>query len=64
MPKESIRGEWYVFSSYKQRNKVYFLYLKCKLQQDSYVWLIFLLKWEETVETTYLERSKQQTSYP
>ena len=30
--KQGIKGKCYAFSGYKQRNKVYFIYLKCKLQ--------------------------------
>ena len=37
-----------------------FVYLESKLPQDSYFWRIFLLKWEETVETIYLKRSKHK----
>ena len=31
-----MKAECYIFSSYKQRNKVWLVYLKCKLQQDTY----------------------------
>ena len=30
---------------------------------DKYGWRIFKLKWEKTVDRTYLETSKQQTRY-
>ena len=59
--KDSVKAKWYVFSGYKQRNKVSLVYLDCKLEQVSYGWCIFKLKCQETEEGTYLETSKQQT---
>ena len=38
MPKESMKGKYCVLSSYKQRNKVGFVYLECIVQQDSDRW--------------------------
>ena len=29
-----MKGKCYVFSGYKQRNKVHLVYLECRLQQD------------------------------
>ena len=40
---------------------MFLVYLECKLQQDTYGSCIFKLKWEKTVERTYLWKSKQQT---
>ena len=34
MPKDRVNGRYCAFSSYKQRNKVAFVYLECVLQQD------------------------------
>ena len=31
------------------------VYSGCKLEQDTYGWSILKLKWEETLEKTYLE---------
>ena len=62
-PKDSMKGKCYIFSSYKQTNKVCLVYLEWKLQQDSYGWYILKLKDQKAVERTYLEASKQQTSY-
>ena len=36
-----------------------FMYLDCKLRQDSYGCFIFKLKYPERVEKTYLKTSKQ-----
>ena len=38
--KDSMKRKCYVFSSYKQRNKVFLLYSEGKLQQDRYGWCI------------------------
>ena len=57
-PNDSMKGKCYVFSGYKQRNKLCLVYLECKLQQDSYGWCIFKLKCKKTVEKTYIETSK------
>ena len=62
-PKDSMKCKCYVFSSYKQRNKVSLVYLECYLQQNRYDWYIFKLKHHKMAETTYLETSKQQTTY-
>ena len=35
-PKDSKEGKCYLFSGYKQRNKVCLVYLGGKLQEDSY----------------------------
>ena len=37
-PKDKMKSKCYVFSSYKQTNKVWFVYLQCKLQQESCAW--------------------------
>lgn len=34
--KDSMKRKCYVFPEYEQRNKMSFLYLQCKLHQDSY----------------------------
>ena len=34
MKKSSMKSKCYIFSSYKQRNKVCLVYLECKLQPD------------------------------
>ena len=62
-PRERIKGKWDLFSGYNQRNNACLVYLKCKLQQDSYDWWIFKLKGVETVEITYLSGNRQQTRY-
>ena len=49
-----MKGKCYVFSGYEQRNKVCFVYLECKLQQDRYGWCIFKLKCQKAVETKQL----------
>ena len=51
--KDSIKSKCYRFSNYKERNKVCVVYLECKLQEDKYLWCIFKLKCQITVETTY-----------
>ena len=40
------------------------MYLKCKLQEDSYGWCIFKWKCQKTVERTYLEEenTKEKTA--
>ena len=58
-----MEGKCYVFSGYKQRNKVCLVYLEWKLQQDTYGWGILKLKCKKTVEKIYLEISKQQRRY-
>ena len=60
-PKDSMKNKCYVFSDYKERKKVWFVHLECKLQEDSYGSLNFKLKCQKTTEPTYLETSKQQT---
>ena len=35
-PKNNMKDKYYVFSDYKQRNMMCFVYLECKRQQDSY----------------------------
>ena len=61
--KHKMKNKCYVFSSHKQRNKVWMVYLECKLQQDRYRSCIFKLESYKTVETKYLETSQQQTKY-
>ena len=62
-PKDRMKDKCYVFSCYKQRNKVRLGYLECKLQHDRYGWCIFKLKCQKTIEKIYLETSKQQADY-
>ena len=38
---DSMKGKCYLFSSYKQRNQVWSMYLEFKLPQDGYGWCIF-----------------------
>ena len=61
---DSMNSKCYVFSSYKQRNKVPLVFLEWQLQQDRYGSCIFKWKIQKTVERTYLETSKQQRRYP
>ena len=35
-PKEHMKGKCYVFSAYNERHKVCYMYLECKLREDSY----------------------------
>ena len=42
---DSFQGKYYVFSGYKQRNKVCLVYLEWKQQQDTYSWSIFKVKY-------------------
>ena len=58
-----MKGKCYVFSRCKQRKKVYFGYLECKLEENGYVRCTFKLKGQKTIERTYLETGKQQTRY-
>ena len=58
--KESMKIKCYVFSGYKHRNNVCFVYLESQLQKNGYGWSVFKLKSVKTVEKTYLETSKQQ----
>ena len=39
-----MKGKCYVFSAYNEKNKVWYMYLECKLPEDSYDWCIFKLK--------------------
>ena len=54
-----MKGKCYVFSGYKERNKVLFLFPECRLQKDRYGSYMFNLKCCKTVETTYLEKRKK-----
>ena len=62
-PKHSMKGRYYLFSGYKQRNNVCLVYLECKVKEDRDGWYTFKLKWQKTRERTYLKTSKQQTRY-
>ena len=42
--KKSMKCECYVFSGYKQRNKVCLVYLENDLRQNRYSWCVFKLK--------------------
>ena len=57
--KDSMKNKCYVFRSYKQINKLCFVDLESKLQQDGYFWYIFKSKCYKTEERTYLQRMKQ-----
>ena len=57
-PKDSMKGKNYVLSGYKKTNKVFLVYLNCKLQQQGYDCCIFKLKRRKTAERTYLEWTK------
>ena len=59
--KNSMEGKSYVFSDWKQRSKVGFLYFEFKLRQDRHGWCFSELKCSQMVEWTYLGTSKQQT---
>ena len=59
-PKDSRKGQCYVFSVYKERNNVSLVYLDCKLQQDTYSCSIFKSKCKKTVERIYLETSNNK----
>ena len=61
-PKYIKNGKCYVFSGYKERNNVPFVFLECKLKKDRCGWYFFNLNWSKTIETIYLERRKQQTN--
>ena len=39
-PNDGMKGKCYVFSGYKQKNKVFLVYLEKKLQQDRCGWCI------------------------
>ena len=57
-PKNTMKRKCYVVSGYKQRNKVFLVYLKCDCEQHRYGWCLFKLKLKKTVDKTYLETSK------
>ena len=59
-PNHSMKRKYYVFRDHKQGNKVGFVNLERKLWVDSYGWGIFKLKYQKTVERTYLETGKQE----
>ena len=62
-PNDDNKGKCYIFSAYKERNKMFLAYLLCKLQKERYGLCIFNLKCHKTVERTHLETSNQQTRY-
>ena len=41
---DSMKGKCYVFSASNEKKKVWYIYLECKLREDSYDWCIFKLK--------------------
>ena len=43
-PEDTMKGKCYVFSGYKKKNKVCLVDVECKLQEDSYCYSIFTLK--------------------
>ena len=45
MPNESVKGKCYIFRGTKQSNKLSFVYLECKLQEDRYDEWIFKIKY-------------------
>ena len=57
--KENMKGKCYIFSCYKERNKVRFVSLERKLQQDRYGWCFFKLKSQKTLERKFLQTSKK-----
>ena len=59
--KHNIKGKCYVLRAYNSRNKVCFVYLERQLQQHRYGLCIFKIKCQKTVETTYLDTSKEET---
>ena len=59
-PKGSITDKSYVFSSYKQRNKVCLVDIECKMQEYRYGWWIFKLQCQEPPERSNLQTSKQK----
>ena len=60
MPKENMKGKCYVFSGHKKRNNISWMYLECKLEQDS--WFInFQLKMPENGKKN-TSRDKQTTT--
>ena len=42
-PSNSMKGESYLFSGYKQTKEVSLVYFDCKVRQDTYGWCIFNL---------------------
>ena len=62
-PNSSMIGKSHVFSDWKQRSKVCFLFFECKLEQDMYGCCISELNSQDMVEATYLRTRKQQTKY-
>ena len=62
-PKHSMKAKRNVFNGYKQRNKLWLVYLECKLQQESYDWWTFQLKCLKMVESPYLDTTKQEKTY-
>ena len=58
-----MKEKYYVFSGYKQRNKVCLAYLDCKLPKHRYGSYIFKLKSRKTEARTHLETKKEQTRY-
>ena len=63
MRKEYKKDKCYLFSGYKESNKLWLMYLERKPQEKRYGSYIFKLKWQKTGERTYLETSKEQTRY-
>ena len=53
--KGSMKCKWFAWSSYKQRNNVYLLFLECELQHERYGWWIFELRYQKMVETRNLD---------
>ena len=55
-----MKSKYFVFSGYKQKNNMCFVYSERELQQNSYDWCIFKLKSQRTVEATYLESANNK----
>ena len=58
-----MKDKCYVFTGYKNQNKVFSKYLESKVREDGYIGCILELKRYKTVGGTYLETSKQQRRY-
>ena len=63
LPKDGMKGKYYVCRTYKKRIKVCFYYLESKKHEDIHSWCIFKWKCQKTVERTSFERSKRETRY-
>ena len=62
--KESKKSKCYVFSGYKQRNKVWLVYFEWKLQQNRYGWWIFKLKCHQTAKKNIFREKRTVNKVP